>query len=97
MLKLFKFLKPYWWQVIILVTATTLQVWTTLRLPALMAHIINDGIVPGNTDYIWQVGAQMIGLAVFSAVCSLAAGYLSARIGSYFVRDLRRDIYTKVM
>ena len=97
MFKLFKYLKPYWWQTILLLLLTASQVYSTLQLPSLMAHIINDGIVVGNTDYIWQVGIQMIALAVFSAVCSLAAGYLSARIGSYFVRDLRRDIYTKVM
>lgn len=97
MFKLFRYLRPYWWQTILLLLLTGSQVYTTLQLPSLMAHIINDGIVVGNTDYIWQTGLQMILLAVFSAVCSLVAGYLSARIGSYFVRDLRRDIYTKIM
>ena len=64
MFKLFRFLKPYWWQVVILILATGLQVYTTLRLPALMADIINNGIVEGNTDYIWQTGFRMIGLAI---------------------------------
>ena len=45
MLKLFRFLKPYWWQTLILLIATTAQVYTTLRLPALMANIINNGII----------------------------------------------------
>ncbi|MBR3353575.1 ABC transporter ATP-binding protein [Candidatus Saccharibacteria bacterium] len=97
MLKLFKFLKPYWWQVIILVTATTLQVWTTLRLPALMAHIINDGIVPGNTDYIWQIGLQMIGLAVLSAIAALVSSYFSARVGTNYARDIRTAVFTKIL
>lgn len=97
MLKLLRFLKPYWWQTILLLLLTGAQVYTTLQLPALMADIINDGIVVGNTDYIWKIGLNMITLAVLSALCSLAAGYLSARVGSYFVRDLRRDIYNKIM
>lgn len=97
MLKLFRFLKPYWWQVIILILATALQVWTTLRLPALMAHIINDGIVPGNTDYIWQTGFRMIGLAIISAAGSLISSYFSARIGSSYARDIRAEIFTKVI
>ena len=97
MLKLLRFLKPYWWQTILLLLLTGAQVYTTLQLPALMADIINDGIVVGNTDYIWKIGLNMIILAVLSALCSLAAGYLSARVGSYFVRDLRRDIYNKIM
>ncbi len=97
MLKLLRYLKPYWWQAILLLLLTASQVYTTLQLPSLMADIINNGIVLGNTDYIWKIGLNMILLAILSACCSLAAGYLSARVGSYFVRDLRRDIYKKIM
>lgn len=97
MLKLFRFLKPYWWQIIILIGATALQVWTTLRLPALMASIINDGIVPGNTDYIWQVGLRMIGLTAISAIASLISSYFSARVGTNYARDLRAAIFTKII
>lgn len=97
MLKLFKFLKPYWWQVLILVLFTAAQVWTTLRLPALMANIINDGIVPGDTDYIWQTGLKMMGLAAISAVASLVSSYFSARIGTSYARDIRNAIFTKII
>ncbi len=97
MLRLFRFLKPYWWQVLILLILTAVQVWATLTLPALMAHIINDGIVPGNIDYIWQVGGQMIGLAVVSAVASLASSYFSARVGTNYARDIRAAIFTKII
>lgn len=97
MLRLFRFLKPYWWQVLMLLTATSVQVWTLLRLPALMAHIINDGIVPGNIDYIWEVGFRMIGLAVISAVAALVSSYFSARVGTNFSRDIRAAIFTKII
>ena len=97
MLRLFRFLKPYWWQILILVFSTSIQVWTTLRLPALMAHIINDGIVPGDTDYIWHTGLLMIGLAVISAIASLASSYFAARIGSSYARDIRTAVFTKII
>ena len=97
MFKLFRFLKPYWWQVIILVLSTGVQVYTTLQLPALMADIINNGIVTGNTDYIWQVGLMMIGLAALSAGASLISSYFSARVGTSFARDLRAEIFAKVL
>lgn len=97
MLKLLKHLKPYWWQVILLLLATALQVYTTLRLPALMAEIINDGIVPGNTDRIWQIGLSMLGVAAVSAVASFVSSYFSARVGSCFARDIRTEIFTKVL
>jgi len=97
MFKLFRFLKPYWWQVIILLLATGLQVYTTLRLPALMADIINNGIVTGDTNYIWMTGLKMIGLTAISALGSLISSYFAARVGTNFARDVRTAIFTKVI
>lgn len=97
MFKLFKFLKPYWWQVILLLLSTVLQVYCTLRLPALMANIINDGIVKQAIDIIWQIGGQMILLAILSALGSLSASYFSANIGANFSRDLRASIFAKTL
>ena len=81
----------------LLTLATAVQVYTTLRLPALMANIINDGIVPGNTDYIWQTGFEMVGLALVSAVGSLVSSYFAARVGAAFARDIREAVFTKVI
>lgn len=97
MFKLFKFLKPYWWQVLVLLLATVFQVYTTLRLPALMADIINNGIVPGDINYIWMTGLWMIGLAFISAVASLVSSYFSAKVGTSYARDIRRAIFMKTI
>lgn len=97
MLKLFRFLKPYWWQTIILLFATTAQVYTTLRLPALMANIINRGIVPGDIDFIWQEGLRMIALAAISAVAALISSIFAAHVGTCFARDIRAAIFEKVI
>lgn len=97
MLKLFRFLKPYWWQALILLATIAVQVWTTLRLPALMATIINDGIVPGNVDFIWQTGLRMVGLALISAAASLISSYFAARVGTSFARDIREAVFIKIL
>ena len=97
MLKLFKFLKPYWWQVIILLIATGSQVFTTLQLPALMADIINNGIVNSDMGRVWQDGGWMLLLAFISAIASLVSSYFSAKIGANFSRDLRAAIFQKVL
>jgi ATP-binding cassette subfamily B protein len=83
--------------VIILLLATGLQVYTTLRLPALMAEIINKGIVPGDTGYIWMTGIRMIGLTLVSAAGSLISSYFAARVGTAYARDIRRAVFTKVI
>lgn len=97
MFKLFRFLKPYTWQVVILLLSTALQVYTTLRLPTLMANIINNGIVPGDTGYIWMTGLGMVGLTVISALCSLISSYFAARIGTSYARDIRRAIFKTII
>ena len=97
MLRLFKFLKPYWWQVLLLIVFTGGEVFATLQLPALMADIINKGIVAEDTGYIWQTGLIMVGIAVLSAGCALASSYFSARVGANFSRDIREVIYKKVI
>ncbi|MBQ3293422.1 ABC transporter ATP-binding protein [Candidatus Saccharibacteria bacterium] len=97
MLKLLRFLKPYWWQVLILLLATVAQVYATLQLPALMADIINNGIVPGNMDKIWQDGGWMLLLVLLSAIASFVSSYYSAKVGAYFSRDLRAAVFAKVL
>ncbi len=97
MFKLFRFLKPYWWQIVILLLVTAVQVYTTLRLPALMADIINNGIVTENIDYIWMTGLWMIIIAAISAVASFVSSYFSARVGANFSRDIRAEIFTKII
>ncbi len=97
MLKLFRYLKPYWWQTILLVLSIGIQTFLTLQLPALMANIVNDGIIAGNQPAIIEFGFKMIGFAVFASLFALVAHYLSAKVGAGFTRDLRRDFYKKVL
>ncbi len=97
MFKLFRYLKPYWWQCLLLVLGIGAQTYLTLQLPALMADIVNYGITAGDQAYIMQVGLKMLGLALGASLCALVAHFFSARIGSAFARDLRADFYKKVL
>ncbi len=97
MLKLFKYLKPYLWQVILLFAAVALQVWTSLQLPALMADIVNYGIAGGDLDYIWRTGLVMIGYTALASVGALVSNFLSARVGAAFARDVRNDLFQHIL
>lgn len=80
----------------LLMLATGGQVFGTLQLPALMADIINKGIVVEDTGYIWQTGLIMIAIAAASSACSLVSSYFSAKVGANFARDIRAALYAKV-
>lgn len=97
MLKLFKYLKPYLWQAILLLISIAAQVWTGLQLPAMMANIINNGIVAGDLNYIWTTGVWMIGFALFSSACAFTANFISAWLGARITRDIRSDFFAHVL
>ncbi len=97
MFRLFRYLKPYWWQVLVLIAATGFQVYMTLRLPALMAEIINDGIVKEDVGMIWMVGGKMILFAIISAIGALVSSYFSSYVGAKFSQDLRADVFKKII
>ena len=97
MFKLMRYLKPYWLQIIILLLSVGLQVWGTLRLPSLMAEIVNNGIVKGDTNYIITTGLHMLGWTALAAIGALVSSYYSAKVGTAFARDIREDIYQKVL
>ena len=73
------------------------QAFCTLMLPSIMADVINNGIVPNNTDYIWRQGLVMLMMTIVAGACSLGANYFSARIGAKYSRDVRAAIYVKVL
>lgn len=97
MLKLFKYLKPHLLRVIILLIAIACQVWTSLQLPAMMADIINNGIVKNDLNYVWTTGIWMIGFALISSACAFLANFLSSWLGAALTRDIRHDFFAHVL
>ncbi len=96
MTKLIKYLKPFTALVSGVLVLLLIQTLADLYLPTLMSDIIDTGVVKGDTAYIWRVGGRMLMVAGGSAVASIIAAYLSARIGAGFGRNLRSLVFTRV-
>lgn len=92
-----RFLKPYWKQAIVLVLAIGIQAWGALRLPTLMSEIVNNGIVAKDTSFILITGLRMVLWALISAAGALLSSYLSSKIGSAIGRDMREELFTKIL
>lgn len=73
-----------------------LQTIADLYLPALMADIVDKGIVYGNINYIFKKGGLMLLVAAFGIVCAVSAGFLSARTATGFGRILRSKVFSHV-
>ena len=72
------------------------EVYMEVRIPTIIAAIVDNGITPGNMAVIWQQGLML----VLTALCSLAFGVgsavFAARAATGFARNLRHDMYYRV-
>jgi len=96
MLKLLKYLKEYWWQILLVIIFVAIQTYTDLTLPEFMSRIVDNGIVNSDTNYIIKVGLQMLGLAFFGVIATIIVGYFSSKVASGLSRKLRKEVFEKV-
>ncbi|MFE2536317.1 ABC transporter ATP-binding protein [Streptomyces sp. NPDC059371] len=89
-------LSPYKKPIALLVLLQFLQTCATLYLPTLNAHIIDNGVVKGDTGYILSFGALMIGISLAQVVCNVGAVYYGARTASAVGRDIRAAVFDRV-
>ncbi|UOQ95309.1 ABC transporter ATP-binding protein/permease [Halobacillus shinanisalinarum] len=96
MMKLFKFLKPYRIPIIVILVLTLLQSLSQLFLPALMANVVDKGIVNGDISYIVKIGGFMLLVAAGGVVFSILAGFYSSKVSMGFGKIIREKMFTHI-
>ncbi|MQW23238.1 MULTISPECIES: ABC transporter ATP-binding protein [unclassified Lactococcus] len=84
---------PVFWALFFLV----IQVMTNLWLPSITADIINKGIAQQEMSYIWKMGAVMLLIALASWISALVNVYFASKQSQRLGRNLRQDVFKKVM
>jgi ATP-binding cassette subfamily B protein len=75
----------------------SVQTAAVLYLPALNADIIDQGVLTGDTDYIWRTGAVMLAVTLVQVCFAIGAVFYGARTAMGFGRDVRRDLFHQVV
>lgn len=96
MIKLLKRLVSYKWAVLMVLLFVFAQSLADLFLPTLMADIIDNGVVTGDTGYIWRMGGIMLGVTGLGALAAVVASFYSSKAAMGFGRDLRRCVFNHV-
>ena len=96
MIKIIKFLKPYWLWLIFFLALIVVYVLATLQLPDYMARIVNDGILLQNNSVVIQTGLLMLAFSLLGGAASIGVSYFASRIGSGFARDIREKVFSQV-
>ena len=91
-----RFLRPYAGQIAIVTALLVTQAAGNLYLPNLNADMINNGVVKGDTRYIFTTGGVMLAIALAVGVVAVVAVYWASRVAMGAGADLRVAVYTRV-
>jgi ATP-binding cassette subfamily B multidrug efflux pump len=92
-----RYLWPYRLPLSIVLILVAVQAISNLYLPNLMADIINNGVIKGDTNYIVRTGGFMLLVTSLLGVCSIVSVYFGSKTAMSFGRDVRSAIFRKVM
>lgn len=96
MIKLLRFMKPYRRLLVLVVILAAAQALGNLYLPNLFADIVNNGIVKGDTGYIWRVGGLMLLVTLGGTIAAVIGIFYSSRVATGFGKIVRAKLFTHV-
>ncbi len=96
MIKLLRFMKPYRIMLVFILVLAFAQSMANLYLPNLMADIVDNGVVKGDTGYIWRVGGVMLLVTIVGTICAVIGSFYSAKAAVGFGKIVRAALFTRV-
>ncbi len=92
-----RYIRPYWGYLVVVLILQTIATIMSLYLPTLNARIIDEGVVTGDTGYIWRAGGIMLALATVQAAAQIGAVWAGAHASMGFGRDVRAAVFDKAL
>ncbi len=97
MIKVLSYLKKYWYIAMLSPLFMILEVSMDLLQPDLMSKIVDDGVLAGNMDVIFEVGIQMLIFTFIGCIGGILSGVFGNMAAQSFSNDLRKDAFSHVM
>src|SRR5438128_1074330 len=96
MIKLLRFMKPYRQVLVLVVVLAFLQAIANLYLPTLFANIVDNGIIKGDTGYIWRTGGIMLLITLAGTIAAVVGIFFSSQVATGFGKIIRARLFTHV-
>ncbi|MFA9422969.1 MAG: ABC transporter ATP-binding protein [Sedimentibacter sp.] len=96
MVKMFKYLKPYWLLAVAAPLFMLLEVMMDLMQPLFMQRIVDVGIANKDMDYVLSTLVLMLGVALIGFVGGVGCSYFSAKASINMSTDIRDELFTHV-
>lgn len=95
--KLSKYLKPYALFAVLTPLSMVGEVLGDLLQPKLMSKIVDDGVLGQDMNLIIRTGLLMLLVLIGGGACGIAASAFGGIASQSFSRDLRVDVFKRVM
>ena len=89
-------IREYKWSAILAPLCMVGEVAMEVRIPLVLAKIVDLGVEMGNMTAVWQYGLQLILCALASLTFGVASAVAASHAGTGFARNLRRDMFHRV-
>src|SRR3954468_12253256 len=90
-------LRPSSGQIVLILLAQLVSTMASLYLPSLNGQIIDEGVAKGDTAYIVSHGGLMLAVSLVQIAAALSATYLAAKVAMGMGRDVRGNVFGKVV
>ncbi len=91
-----RYLRPMWPLALLASVCVLIETWAELAQPELMATIVDQGILDGESGIIVPTGVKMLAIIAAGAACGVLSIYAAGRVAYKFGANLRGDLYAKV-
>ena len=94
--KVFPYMRPYKWMVVLGFFTTVLPVLMELVTPAMLRVVIDEGIRGQDMGRIWYGAGMMLLAAVIGAVTTIGQGIARAQLSQGIAFDLRNKLFRHI-
>ena len=96
-MKIFKYLKKYWFYAILAPIFMVVEVMMDLRLVDQMAQLVNEGVMLQNMEVIKSVGISMVITLFIGITGGILCGVFTNLAAQNYGNDLRKDTFNHIV
>jgi len=94
--RIFAYAKPYKSHIAFFMVTVIIDAVLIVSTPLMLRKLIDDGVIPGNSNLVTELALIVGGLAVLDALVNIVGRWFSARVGEGLIYDLRSQLFAHV-
>lgn len=96
-LRLLAYVRPHWRAFALAVVFMLGTAATEPVFPAILQRLLDKGFKTADGEMVWLIPLGIVALFAIRAVFTFSTGYLMAWVSSRVVRDIRRDLFARML